>query len=41
MLVGCTSIVAEDEMGCIYHGRNLDYGLTQILQNITLMAIYG
>ena len=38
MLAGCTSIVAEDEMGHIYHGRNLDYGLTQILQNITLMA---
>ena len=35
---GCTSIVAEDEMGNIYHGRNLDYGFTQILQNITFIA---
>ena len=38
MLAGCTSIVAEDEMGHIYHGRNLDYGLTGLLQNITLIA---
>ena len=38
MLAGCTSIVAEDETGRIYHGRNLDYGLTQLLQNITLIA---
>ena len=38
MLAGCTSIVAEDEMGRIYHGRNLDYGLTGLLQNITLIA---
>lgn len=38
LLAGCTSIVAEDDMGHIYHGRNLDYQLTQILQNITLIA---
>ncbi|XP_065918990.1 N-acylethanolamine-hydrolyzing acid amidase-like [Dysidea avara] len=38
LLAGCTSIVAEDEEGRIYHARNLDYQLTQILQNITLVA---
>ena len=38
LLAGCTSIVAEDDKGHIYHGRNLDYQLTQILQNITLVA---
>ena len=39
MLAGCTSIVAEDGMGRIYHGRNLDYGLfTQLLQNVTFIA---
>jgi len=38
LLAGCTSIVAEDEMGHIYHARNLDYQLTEILQNITLIA---
>lgn len=34
----CTSIVAEDEEGHIYHGRNLDYQFTPLLQNITLIA---
>ena len=38
LFAGCTSIVAEDEMGHVYHARNLDYQFTQILQNITLVA---
>lgn len=38
LLAGCTSIVAEDEAGHIYHARNLDYQFTAILQNITLIA---
>jgi len=38
LLAGCTSIVAEDETGHVYHVRNLDYDFTKILQNITLVA---
>nr|XP_006821136.1 PREDICTED: N-acylethanolamine-hydrolyzing acid amidase-like [Saccoglossus kowalevskii] len=32
----CTSIVAEDSNGQIWHGRNLDYTFTSILRNLTL-----
>lgn len=32
----CTSIVAQDDKGNIYHGRNLDYGFVDILRKITL-----
>ena len=37
----CTSIVAEFTNGTIYHGRNLDYGLsTNLLRNITVVIDY-
>ena len=37
----CTSIVAEDSKGTIWHARNLDYGaidenLSEVLKNITM-----
>ncbi|XP_041315594.1 N-acylethanolamine-hydrolyzing acid amidase [Pyrgilauda ruficollis] len=32
----CTSIVAQDDKGNIYHGRNLDYDFVDILSKITL-----
>ena len=34
----CTSIVAQDKNGHIYHGRNLDYGFTKTLRNITFIS---
>ena len=40
MTAACTSIVAEDENGIIYHGRNLDYGDIPILRNATYIATY-
>uniref|UniRef100_A0A915CCC7 Acid ceramidase N-terminal domain-containing protein n=1 Tax=Parascaris univalens TaxID=6257 RepID=A0A915CCC7_PARUN len=36
--LGCTSIVAENEDGIILHGRNLDYEMTPLLRNGTLIA---
>uniref|UniRef100_A0A8C9DL04 N-acylethanolamine-hydrolyzing acid amidase n=1 Tax=Prolemur simus TaxID=1328070 RepID=A0A8C9DL04_PROSS len=32
----CTSIVAQDSRGGIYHGRNLDYAFGNILRKLTL-----
>ncbi|KAF4802781.1 hypothetical protein TURU_022429 [Turdus rufiventris] len=32
----CTSIVAQDDKGNIYHGRNLDYDFVDILSKITV-----
>nr|XP_033795395.1 N-acylethanolamine-hydrolyzing acid amidase isoform X2 [Geotrypetes seraphini] len=32
----CTSIVAEDGNGTIYHGRNLDYDFADYLRNLTI-----
>jgi len=32
----CTSIVARDIYGRLYHGRNLDFNLAPVLRNITL-----
>uniref|UniRef100_A0A8D1LE65 N-acylethanolamine acid amidase n=1 Tax=Sus scrofa TaxID=9823 RepID=A0A8D1LE65_PIG len=32
----CTSIVAQDSRGHIYHGRNLDYAFGRILRNLTV-----
>ncbi|XP_006898541.1 PREDICTED: N-acylethanolamine-hydrolyzing acid amidase [Elephantulus edwardii] len=32
----CTSIVAQDSRGHIYHGRNLDYAYGSILRNLTV-----
>ncbi|MCP9257556.1 N-acylethanolamine-hydrolyzing acid amidase [Dirofilaria immitis] len=36
--VGCTSIVAEDYNGRIIHGRNLDFNMASLLQNLTIIA---
>ncbi|XP_077987045.1 N-acylethanolamine-hydrolyzing acid amidase-like [Glandiceps talaboti] len=33
----CTSIVAQDSNGYIWHGRNLDYQFVDVLRNITLI----
>ncbi|XP_043917161.1 N-acylethanolamine-hydrolyzing acid amidase isoform X2 [Protopterus annectens] len=32
----CTSIIAQDSKGNIYHGRNLDYNFENILRNLTI-----
>jgi len=40
MTAACTSIVAEDENGLIWHGRNLDYGDIPVLRNSTYVAYY-
>ncbi|XP_059844648.1 N-acylethanolamine-hydrolyzing acid amidase-like isoform X1 [Hypanus sabinus] len=32
----CTSIVAQDSRGKIYHGRNMDYTFTDILRSVTV-----
>ena len=34
----CTSVVAQDNQGSIFHGRNLDYRFTGILRNITFIS---
>lgn len=34
----CTSIVAQDEKGNIFHGRNLDYDFSDILRNISFIS---
>lgn len=36
----CTSIVAEDTQGNIFHARNLDYKVTRELKNITSVVTY-
>ena len=36
--LGCTSIVAADDDGQILHGRNLDYGMTELLKNATILV---
>eukprot|EP01084_Bolivina_argentea_P202457 345917_1 len=38
MTAFCTSIVAEDENGNIFHGRNLDYGALPLMRNMTFNA---
>ncbi|CAF96894.1 unnamed protein product [Tetraodon nigroviridis] len=35
----CTSIVAQDKNGTVYHGRNLDYSLPE-LRNMTFNAVF-
>ncbi|XP_071972317.1 N-acylethanolamine-hydrolyzing acid amidase-like isoform X2 [Engystomops pustulosus] len=32
----CTSIIAQDNNGNVYHGRNLDYNFPEILKKLTL-----
>ena len=34
----CTSIVAQDQHGNVFHGRNLDYGFTKTLRNMTFIS---
>ncbi|XP_077987046.1 N-acylethanolamine-hydrolyzing acid amidase-like [Glandiceps talaboti] len=34
----CTSIVAQDSNGQIWHGRNMDYGFVDVLRNITFVS---
>ena len=34
----CTSIVAEADNGTIYHARNLDYGMSDVLRNLTIQV---
>ncbi|XP_070532010.1 N-acylethanolamine-hydrolyzing acid amidase-like isoform X2 [Ptychodera flava] len=34
----CTSIVAQDANGKIWHGRNMDYGFVDVLRNMTIIA---
>uniref|UniRef100_A0A1I7WTI2 CBAH domain-containing protein n=1 Tax=Heterorhabditis bacteriophora TaxID=37862 RepID=A0A1I7WTI2_HETBA len=36
--LGCTSIIAEDDQGRIWHGRNLDYEMSDLLKNITIIV---
>ncbi|XP_071819447.1 N-acylethanolamine-hydrolyzing acid amidase-like [Apostichopus japonicus] len=36
----CTSIVAQDTKGAIWHGRNLDYKVTDELKNLTVVVDY-
>lgn len=34
----CTSIVAQDSDGNVFHGRNLDYSFSDTLRNITFIS---
>ena len=34
----CTSIIAQDTHGNIFHGRNLDYQFTETLRNLTFIS---
>ena len=34
----CTSIVAQDKDGNIFHGRNLDYSFSKTLRNLTFIS---
>ncbi|KAI3422297.1 hypothetical protein GPALN_012822 [Globodera pallida] len=38
--LGCTSILTANRDGQILHGRNLDYGWTQILKDATIVVDY-
>ncbi|VDD93634.1 unnamed protein product [Enterobius vermicularis] len=37
-LNGCTSIVGEDDSGRILHGRNLDFQMTELLKNLSVVV---
>ena len=39
--MGCTSIVAQDKAGKIYHGRNLDWNFPDNLRNTTIQVSYN
>lgn len=34
----CTSIVAQDKDGNVFHGRNLDYSFSETLRNLTFIS---
>ena len=36
----CTSIIAIAENGTLFHGRNLDYNLNDLLRNLTIVVDY-
>ena len=36
--MACTSIVAQDPSGTVFHGRNMDWNLPDNLRNITVQA---
>ncbi|XP_033635772.1 N-acylethanolamine-hydrolyzing acid amidase-like [Asterias rubens] len=36
--VGCTSIVAQDSQGSIWHGRNMDYSNSPTLRNLSVIV---
>ncbi len=36
--MACTSIVAEDSTGNIFHGRNLDWDIPDYLRNLTVQV---
>ncbi len=36
--MACTSIVAQDATGNIYHGRNLDWDIPDYLRNLTVQV---
>ena len=37
--MACTSIVAQDETGHIFHGRNLDWNLPDDIRNMTVQVV--
>lgn len=39
--MGCTSIVAQDKAGKIYHGRNLDWNFPNNLRNTTIQVLWN
>ena len=36
--MACTSIVARDAMGNVFHGRNLDWDIPDYLRNLTVQV---
>ena len=36
--IACTSIVAQDANGNVYHGRNLDWNLPDNIRNLTVQV---
>ncbi len=36
--IACTSIVAQDDRGNVFHGRNLDWNLPDSLRNLTVQV---
>lgn len=36
--MGCTSIVARNKSGNVFHGRNLDWNVPDDLRNLTVLV---